>query len=171
MAINIFLSVGTHLTTPQESFVSGIEQHLKDHGLRPRTVGRNQFIYKQPLTLVHKLLKNSAGVLVIAVERLAIKDGLEHAGPPEGTRITNASIATPWNQIEAAFAYAMGIPLLVIREDTVRAEGLLDGRYDWYVHETPLNTSFLETQDFTGVFESWREDVLSRAGWFRYRRQ
>jgi hypothetical protein len=117
------------------------------------------------------LLKNSAGVLVIAVERVAIKDGLEYGGPAHETRITNESIATPWNQIEAAFAYAMGIPLLVIREDTVRAEGLLEGRYDWYVHETPLNTSFLGSPDFKGIFRDWRKDVESRAGWFRYRRQ
>jgi hypothetical protein len=115
-------------------------------------------------------MNNSAGALVIALERVAVKDGFECGGPPAGTQIANEAIATPWNQIEAAFAYSLGLPLLVIREDTVRAEGLLEGRYDWYVHETPLNTLFLETPEFKGIFQSWRQDALSRAGWFRYRR-
>jgi hypothetical protein len=115
-------------------------------------------------------MNRSAGALVIALERIAIKEATERGGPPSGVNIRNESIPTPWNQIEAAFAYSNGLPLLVIRQNTVRAEGLLEGRYDWYVHSTPLDASFVDSAEFKGTFQSWRRDVSKRAGWFRYRK-
>ena len=114
-------------------------------------------------------MDRSAGVLVIALERIAIETGFEQRGTPAQTMITQEAIATPWNQIEAAFAYAKRIPLLVIREAGVRADGLLEGRYDWYVHSTDLDPGFVNSTEFKGTFESWCNDVRNRAGWFRYR--
>jgi hypothetical protein len=170
VTINVFLSVGHAFTDAQEKFISSIESHLQQNGLRPRTVGRNEFSYKQPLLLVDELMDRSAGALVVALERLSVETGFERRGTPEQSVVTNIAIATPWNQIEAAFAYAKRLPLLVIREHKVRPEGLLEGRYDWYVHATDLDTSFLTTMEFNGTFDSWQRDVRRRAGWFRYRR-
>jgi hypothetical protein len=170
LTINVFLSVGRAFSDIQESFISSIERHLEQSGLRPRTVGRNEFSYKQPLQLVDDLMERSAGALVIALERLSIETGFERRGTPAQTVVTNIAIPTPWNQIEAAFAYAKRIPLLVIRENKVRPEGLLEGRYDWYVHATDLDASFLTSAEFKGTFDSWYRDVRRRAGWFRYRR-
>ena len=170
MAINVFLSVGRPFTDAQEAFISSIERYLGDKGLRPRTVGRNEFTHKQPLQLVNELMDRSAGALVIALERLAIANGFDKQGSPDQEPITDVAIATPWNQIEAAFAYAKQIPLLVIRENKVRDDGLLEGRYDWYVHATDLDPAFLTSLEFKGMFDSWRRDIRRRAGWFRYRR-
>jgi hypothetical protein len=169
MALNIFLSVGRPFTPEQERLIASVEGYLKDHGLRARTVGRTEFTHKQPLQLINDLMDRSAGALVIALERISIRDGTEKGGPPEGQRLEGECLATPWNQIEAAIAYAKRIPLFVIRQKTVRPEGLLEGRYDWYVHAAALDPAFLQTAEFAGIFESWKRDVHARAGWFRYR--
>lgn len=169
MTINVFLSVGRPFTDAQENFIFSVENYLRENKLRPRTVGRNEFTHKQPLRLVDELMRKSAGAIVIALERIQIRDGNELGGPPAGKIIRNESIPTPWNQIEAAFAYARRLPILVIRQDTVRAEGLLEGRYDWYVHSTELDPKFLRATEFTGTFESWKRDVCRRAGWFGFR--
>lgn len=170
MPINIFLSVGRPFNPQQELFIDNIETFLGTNGLRPRTVGRTEFTYKQPLQLVDALMDRSAGALVIALERIDVVEGRERGGPPLGTRISGEAIATPWNQIEAALAYSKRIPLLVIRQSSVRAEGLLEGRYDWYVHVTDLDSGFLGTKEFKGTFNSWVRDVRGRAGWFGCRR-
>jgi hypothetical protein len=170
MPINVFLSVGRPFTKLQEDFITNVENYIKNKGLRPRTVGRTVFSNQQPLKLVNETMSRSGGALIIALERLEIKDGSERGGPPSGSTISNEHLCTPWNQIEAAFAYSKGLPLLVVRQDTVRAEGLLEARYDWYVHSTKLDVSFLSTLEFEGTFESWRRDVFKRAGWFRYRK-
>jgi hypothetical protein len=69
--INVFVSVGRLFTPKQEAFVASVENHLANNGLRPRTVGRNEFTHKQPLQLVDELMDKSGGVLVIALERLS----------------------------------------------------------------------------------------------------
>ncbi len=170
MPINVFLSVGRAFNASQEKFISSIEEHLTQNGLRPRTVGRTEFTHKQPLQLVDELMNRSGGALVIALERISIEQGVERRGAPEQAAISNAAISTPWNQIEAAFAYAKRLPLMVIKENRVRSEGLLEGRYDWYVHSTELEPAFLVSPFFKGAFDSWHRDVRRRAGWFGCRR-
>ena len=55
-------------------------------------------------------------------------------GKPEGANLLeNEGLPTVWNQIEAAMAYTLGRPLLVIVEDGLVSEGLLEGKYDWIV--------------------------------------
>jgi hypothetical protein len=169
--INVFLSVGRPFNSAQESFIASIERHLAANGLRPNTVGRNKFPSKQPLKSVANLMDNSAGALVVALERVSIASGFERRGAKEQAVITDQAIPTPWNQIEAAFAYSRQVPILVIREKKVRPEGLLEGRYDWYVFATELDPDFLTSTEFVGTFKSWRRDVSRRAGWFGYRRE
>jgi hypothetical protein len=169
MVLNVFLSVGRPFTPEQEHFIASVEAYLMGQGLRARTVGRTEFTHKQPLELINDLMDRSAGALVIALERISIHDGTEKGGPPEGEVLQGAYLATPWNQIEAAIAYAKRVPLFVIRQKTVRPEGLLEGRYNWYVHATALDPAFLQSAEFSGIFESWRRDVRARAGWFRHR--
>jgi hypothetical protein len=169
MPINVFLSVGRTFTPRQELFVSAIETHIAKKGLRPRTVGRNEFTSRQPFQLIEARMAKSAGVLVIALERVLVETGLEKRGSADQIPISNATFPTPWNQIEAALGYAKRLPLLVIRETGVRPEGLLDGRYDWYVHSTDLDPAFVTTPEFNGTLDSWSKDVRRRAGWLRPR--
>lgn len=169
VAINVFLSVGRTSSPAQETFVASVENYLSNKGLRSRTVGRNEFTHKQPLKLVDELMNRCAGALVIALERIFIETAIERRGTDSAQRIKGSALPTPWNQIEAAFGYAKNLPLLVIKEDCVREEGLLEGRYDWYVHSTSLDLEFLASREFEGTFESWNKDVKRRAGWFSCR--
>jgi pimeloyl-ACP methyl ester carboxylesterase len=168
LAINVFLSVGRTISPAQETFVTSVESYLSSKGLRSRTVGRNEFTHTQPLRLVDRLMNHCAGTMVIALERIFIERAVERRGADSAQQIMGA-LTTPWNQIEAAFSFARKLPLLVIKEDSVREEGMLEGRYDWYVHSTKLDLSFLASREFEGTFESWRKEVKRRAGWFRCR--
>ena len=134
-------------------FVAAIEAHLVEHGFRPRTVGRNEFTYKQPLRYVDDLMNKCAGTLVIALERLSIERGIEQRGTPNETLVSDIALPTPRNQIEAAFAYSKRMPLLVIKERRVREEGLLEGRYDWDVHSADLDQVFLSSPNSKGRLE------------------
>jgi len=65
-------------------------------------------------------------------------------------------LPTPWNQIEAAMAYAAGLPFLVIVEKGLREEGLLDRGYDWYVQTITPDIAALVSTEFNGILASWR---------------
>jgi hypothetical protein len=166
MPINVFLSVGRPFCAAQEAFTSSIEDHLKQNGFRPRTVGRSDFTHTKPLQLIDRLLDQCAAVLIVAFERTVIERGFDRRGSSEQTELADQRLPTPWNQIESALAYAKRLPILVVKEDGLRAEGLLEPGYDWYVHSTPLSAQFVSTPQFQGTFKSWSAEARKRAGWF-----
>ncbi len=168
MLINVFVSVGRVLSPQQETFLALVQDKLKREGFRHRTVGRTDNS-RQPLLLVDRLMDKCAAAVVIACERIVIEKGLERRSSEHQDTISHQGLPTPWNQIEAAFAYAKRLPVLVIKEEGVRGEGLLEPGYDWYVHSTPLTADFLVSDRFLGIFDEWQLDAKRRAGWFKCR--
>ena len=156
---DIFISVGRTSSDKQEKFVSAVEDYIRSHGLVPRAVGRNDFAADNPLKFIQNLMRRCAGTVIIAFERTQIIDGVERRGALDQKIISNQVIPTVWNQIEAAMAYILGHPMLVIVEDGARTEGLLEGGFDWWVQRLPLTPASLGTKEFVGVFADWKSKV------------
>lgn len=153
--INVFVSVGNTTDPNQEAFIAAIEKHLRDNGLNPRTIGRSDFSSIQPLKFIEQVMQECYGTLVLAFERVLIKKGLERGTEP----ISNTKLPSVWNQVEAGMAYVLKHPLMVIVENGIRAEGILEFGYDWYVQRVDVNPLIVEDQEFKGVFEDWKERV------------
>lgn len=162
MTKNVFLSVGGTANETQERFVSELERRLRAEGLIPHTVGRNTFSSDAPLKTVEELMSRCDGTIVLALERTFLAKGTEKRGGDKERELEAVSFATPWNQIEAAMSYANGLPLLVIVEEGLKAEGLLEPGYDWYVQTVPLTTQSLTTPEFNGVLASWKEKLVKK---------
>jgi len=159
MSKDVFLSVGRIFTPEQEAFVSAIEQYLIANDLKPRTVGRTDFSSMQPLKFIEQLMNQCYGTIIIAFERIIIQEGLEKRGSPDEKPIQNSILPTVWNQIEAAMAYTLHHPILVIVQHGMRSEGLLETGYDWYVQWVNLDPQILSGREFTGVFADWKSRV------------
>jgi hypothetical protein len=157
---DVFVSVGSTATPSQEAFVRAIEDRLRAEGLVPHTVGRNSFSADAPLKAVARLLDSCAGAVVIAFERTYFQQGTEKRGGPNESPLQDVKLATPWNQIEAAMAYARGLPLMVIVESGLKSEGLLENGYDWYVQWVPVDASTLQSAEFNGVLASWKTKLV-----------
>lgn len=168
MPINVFVSVGRPTSKAQQRFIAGIESYLLRKGLRSRTTGYEESGHSQSLQRVDDLMERCAGTLVIALEHTLLDAAFERRGL-DNSHAISGSLADPWRQIEAALSYARRLPMLVIKEDCVRAEGLLEGHRGWHVHSTQLDVGLVETRAFEETFASWKKEVRSRAGWFGYR--
>jgi hypothetical protein len=158
----VFVSVGATATAEQEAFVRSIEDRLRSESLVPKTVGRNTFSADAPLKAITELMEHCAGIVVIALERSYFPAGLDKRGGPRQAGLAEVRLPTPWNHIEAAMAYTKHLPLLVIVEAGLKAEGLLEPGYDWYVQTLPLEASALASNEFNGVLADWKEKVLAR---------
>lgn len=154
---HIFVSVGSTATSQQEDFVRAIEDRLRSEGLTPHTVGRNTFSSEAPLNAVTQLLSACSGAVVIAFERSYFPSGISKRGGPNQKDLGVVRLPTPWNQIEAAMAYSLGLPLMVVVESGLQNEGLLERGYDWFVQEVELNPAALATPQFNGVISNWKE--------------
>jgi len=159
----IFVSVGATATPEQEAFVRGIEERLRGESLTPKTVGRNTFSVDAPLKAITELMDRCSGIVVIAQERSYFPAGIDKRGGEQQRRLQDTRLPTPWNHIEAAMAYTKHLPLLVIVEEGLKAEGLLESGYDWYVQSLPLEAAALGTGEFNGVLADWKQKVMQAA--------
>ena len=98
---------------------------------------------------------------MIALERSYFPAGLDKRGGPRQATLADTRLPTAWNQIEAAMAYTKHLPLLVIVEAGLKAEGLLESGYDWYVQTLPLEATALGSNEFNGVLADWKDKVLA----------
>ncbi|MGR0218651.1 hypothetical protein [Agromyces sp. ZXT2-6] len=142
--------------------MSAVEERLRAIGLSPRTIGRNTFSADAPLRAITDLMDQCDGAVVIAVERFYFPEGEERRGSPRQSGLTDVCMPTAWNQIEAAMAYSRRLPLLVIVDQNVRADGLLEKGNDWYVQDLPIEPASLSTPAFNGILESWRSRLRAR---------
>ena len=165
--IKVFVSVGRTSTPQQEEFVSAIEAHMRAHGLEPLSLGRNFYSSQQPLRAVDELMSECAGVAIVGFERLRIERAVDRKGGELESQLTNVMLPSVWNQIEAAMGYARGLPLLVLMQQELRAEGLFETGYDWFVKRLPLAAQAVTDREFCGIFDDWRarvEKQHTRAG-------
>jgi hypothetical protein len=157
----VFLSAGRTETTAQDAFVVSVTQCLQDEGFE---VIRAQWSSEQPLKPIWRKMQECAGTAVIAFERMHFAEGVEFRGSPKQKPLEDVSVPTIWNQIEAAMAYTLGHPLLMVVQDGLREDGLLEGRYDWYVLRVPLEPTALSQREFRGVLLDWKGRVLEAQG-------
>jgi hypothetical protein len=158
--LNVFVSVGGTSTEKQEAFVRAVEDRLRSEGLIPHTVGRNTFSADAPLKTVTELLDRCSGTVVVALERSYFAAGIEKRGGPKENALTEVKLPTPWNHIEAAMSYARSLPLMVIIESGLKSEGLLERGYDWYVQSVNPEAAALTSNEFNGVFASWKQKMV-----------
>lgn len=157
---NVFLSRPTAVTSRQATFCEALEARLREHGLEPNTVGVNQFGNEAPLLIVRKLMEKCAGAVVLGLSQFSVTGGMKKPGTPDERRVRRVQLATPWNQLEAGIAYGLGLPLLIIREEGVEAEGIFDPQVgDRFVHQTDLTTGWLDSARFTQPFGEWAREV------------
>lgn len=160
--LDVFVSVGKTATEQQEVFVRAVEDRLRSEGIIPHTVGRNTFSSDAPLKAVTELMDRCSGAVVIALERLFFPAGAEKRGGPDELSLTNVKLPTPFNQIEAAMAYARDLPLMVIVEADLKNEGLLQQGYDWHVQRVKPDPAALHSNEFNGVLASWKEKMARK---------
>lgn len=158
---SVFLSVGSSGSEKQEEFVCAIQERLRAEGLEPRTLGRTDWDSAAPLRPVVNLLGECSGAVIVALERTYFPQGTERRGSDRETPLSETCLPTAWNQIEAALAWSMDLPLLVICEHGLKSEGLLENRYDWYVQWVRVGKEALSTDEFNGVLASWKGKLVT----------
>ncbi len=157
--IDVFMSVGRASRPSQEQFITAVEDLLPTEGLNCRAVGRSDFSSKQPLRHVQELMHLCRGTVIVAFERLYVAEGEERRGSQQAEPVRQEILPTVWNQIEAAMAYLLNQPLLVIVEEGSRNEGLLEAGYDWCVLKMKIDAASVNSREFRGVFSDWVKRV------------
>lgn len=175
MGISIFLSYPKPCFGRQKAFVEHINGYLTERGFGPRTLGVTDYDMDAPLTSIRRLMLESNGLLTIAFRRTFVEKGTMRLR----TDITTLSedpidgvwLTTPWAHIEPAMAYQLGLPVMILREKGVFADGILErGVVGLYMPEfdldQPMKDYFASTEwnGMIGKWEGYVRAVVDRKG-------
>jgi hypothetical protein len=160
MKPQVFLSVGSATTQREEQATELVFRALATTGLSPLRMNKNTWNYKQPLKGIKEVIYKCNGIVVVAFQRYSFSAGAERQKDGSEKQLVNVKMPTVWNQIEAAIAYARGLPVFVLAETGLLEDGLLEGHYDWQVFWSDLSSEDLQSDRFFGFLESWKEDVI-----------
>lgn len=166
MNISIFLSYPQPFLKSQQLFISEITDYLKNRGFSPRTLGVTDYDMDEPLTAIRRLMLECNGLLTIALRRSKIIDGIGKPSSDIGVsdyQISNKWLTSAYCQIEPAMAFQIGLPILILREQGVIADGILEkGVTGTYLPEFDLSkptSNYLNTEEWRQIIAKWESYV------------
>jgi hypothetical protein len=160
----VFVSKPNALNTSQCTFYNGLEEVLKTRGLQISSLGSKQYSNKAPLLAVHELMNDCEGAVIIGFKQIEILQCIEKEGTDKENRTRKGFfLPTAWNHLESGIAFALDLPLLIIREKGVEG-GIFDaGVTDKFIHQIDLSVEdneYFKSEIFLQPFNEWHEEVI-----------
>ncbi|MCM1316471.1 MAG: hypothetical protein NC244_14005 [Alistipes senegalensis] len=166
MSISIFLSYPKPFLKKQEDFIEKITQYLQEREMQPRTLGVTDYDMDAPLTAIRRLMLESNGLITIAFRRNLIKYGIGKPQSDIGEKeynLSNKWLTSPYCQIEPSMAFQLGLPVLILREKDVIAEGILEkGVMGAYMPEFDLSgnlDNYFKSKEWIQIIQKWESCV------------
>jgi hypothetical protein len=161
----VFISMGTPYTAAQTQFRDELEAFLRDScGVDPRIIGKNEYPSGNPLTHIRSVMRQCAGVMIVAYERTYLKVGAQRRGAQGEQKLQDRIYTTPWNHVESAIAYALELPLYILCQNGLSEEGLIESKNDWYVKHVDIQPGAFGKSDVTSSIQAWIDDrVIPRS--------
>lgn len=159
--INVFISHPTPYNKFQDNFLSLIELELKKHSLNPTNLGKNNWSFRSPLKPIKEIMDTCVAAIIIGLERHHSFIGYEKEFSKDEKEIIHKYSSSPWIQIEAGMAFQANLPLLILKEDKVYAEGILDPQIsDSFIFEFELKKMQNKlSPELTEIILSWVKHI------------
>ncbi|SCP97907.1 hypothetical protein [Anaerobium acetethylicum] len=153
---DIFLSRPSWVESKYDLGLSGFTSQLGMLDLSPKTVGTNVFPTTSPMDTVIDLMKKCAGTIVVGYPQITMESGYVKEQKISDIRM----FATEWNHIEAALAYSLNMPLLVIH-DTSITRGVFDrGALNSFIYSVDMsNKDWFAAKEIQGVLKEWADTL------------
>ena len=159
--MNIFLSIGAQYNDEQKAFATAFQSFLTSNDCMPLTVDDRD--PEQPIESARKKMETADAAIVVAFTRYIVHKAIEKPGSPEEHPIEDQRYPTIWNQLEAAMAYGLGLPLFIIVESGLHQEAMLKDRLEYRALVTKLDTNLFKSDTFNERFKRWKE-LVRKAG-------
>lgn len=167
MAIPVFLSYPSPHVGTQSQFIEKLCDYLRERDLEPRTLGENEYDLDTPLRAVRRLMLESNGLITVAFRRTWINQGVLRKGADwnnaKESQVADQWLTSPWCHIEPAMAFQLGLPIILLRENGVMADGVLEkGVVGLYMPSFDLEdgaTSYLEGPEWKAIVNKWESQV------------
>jgi hypothetical protein len=165
MKTSIFLSYPKPFNSAQINFINQLRDYLLSRGLEPRTLGVTDYDMDAPLKAIRRLMLESNGLITVAFRRAQIIEGINKPESEESQLLNGQWLTSPYSHIEPAMAFQIGLPVLILREQGVLADGVLEkGVIGNYMPEFNLNDAtqnYLGSDEWNQIIRKWEGHVSS----------
>lgn len=167
MSIPVFLSYPQSHTQGQSQFIEALSGYLRTRGLEPRTLGYNEYDVDAPLRAIRRLMVESNGLICVAFRRIWVPQAVAKKGAnvewATERDLGETWFTSPWCHIEPAMAFQLGLPIIILREEGVMADGVLEkGVVGIYMPTFSLSkdpTSYLKGKEWSAIAQKWEGQV------------
>jgi hypothetical protein len=159
--MNIFVSRPNSLGDFHKQTISKVEGLLISRGMTPRTIGATDFPNISPMGAVEQLMRQCSGAVILGFPQMIVSKATLKPGTNQEVLLKNKFLPTPWNQIEAAMAFMLKLPLLIIRNQGIDG-GIFDvGTTGHFIHTFELDKqNWIQENVFLQPFNEWHRDVI-----------
>lgn len=164
--IPVFFSVGSPHTDEQVGYIEELKKHLLKYQIDLNTLDGGDWDELDPLRPIRKKMESCVGCLVLAMERFHVKEGVLKRGSRQEAVVKEENYATPWSHIEATLAYQLNQPFIILKEKSLRGEGMLDDNlFEWRIVQIdPRNPAELDEYPIKSFIRMWVEEVRKANG-------
>ncbi|WP_432574262.1 hypothetical protein [Kineococcus sp. SYSU DK005] len=163
----IFLSYPKPYQARQRDFIEKLCSHLNERDFSPRTLDVTDYNFKAPLHAIRKMMSESYGLITVAFRRTYLRKATGNYRTNIKTlkeyNLDGTWMTSPWAHIEPAMAYQIGLPVMILRESGVIADGILEkGTLGLSMPEFDLSAKaedYLGTQQWRHLIRQWESDV------------
>ncbi|ELB2037506.1 hypothetical protein QNZ67_002348 [Vibrio parahaemolyticus] len=163
MGKSVFLSYPRPYNDEQQVFIETLSEYLVSRGYEPRTLGVTDYDMDAPLKAIRRLMLESNGLITVAFRRALITQGKGKPDTPDEYSLDDKWLTSPYSHIEPAMAFQIGLPVLILRESGVIADGILEqGVLGTYMPEFNLSNSsddYLNSKEFSQLVRKWESQV------------
>ncbi len=154
---NIFISRPTIIDKQFSKGLDNALNFLEQNDFKPRTLGSSDYPSESPLNEVLRIMKECDGIIVLGYPQILIKSGYNKSKKI----IDEIILSTEWNHIEAALAYSLSLPMLVIHHLGI-SRGIFDrGTLNSFIYEIDLtNDSWIFEKNIIGAFNTWKHKLI-----------
>ncbi|MFC0008021.1 hypothetical protein [Micromonospora siamensis] len=164
---SVFLSYPKPCREQQQGFIDRLCGYLDERGFAARTLGVTDYDMDAPLKAIRRLMRESNGLITVAFRRTyvdhAVANYLTDVTGRRSYDLSDVWLTSPWAHIEPAMAYQLGLPILILRESKVVADGLLErGVVGTYMPEFDVEDpteEYLASPEWRQLIGQWEAQV------------
>ena len=131
--IRVFLSRPNPFTKEQEYFINKLKSTLDDYNIETITLQAKDYSPYESLTVLNEMIKRCYGMVILAFGHTYIQSGVLKKGAIQDENFFESNeqtingkwITSSFCQIEGAIAISNNIPILIIKQENLRIDGIL----------------------------------------------
>lgn len=131
--MRVFLSRPNPFTNEQQYFLDKLKTTLEEQGIESITLQAEDYSPYESLSVLNEMIKRCYGMVILAFGHTYIESGTIKKGgikkdiffESEEQKIDGKWITSSFCQIEGAMAVSNNIPILIIKQQNLTADGIL----------------------------------------------